>query len=167
MILFPGHICGYGENLDDDLQYAKTDEERFEIFHRYNKSLKKKKDCDSKVRWTSINFNHVTLYLKNPGRFEIRIFNSSLEPKIIFQDLLLVSKLFEVSLKNAKKPNYKKKEFQNLKRHDVTEEQKVKYLLDLLFDEPKQKEIFKRRWQSVKDEEEYEDYKSGRDTFER
>lgn len=158
---------GPESDVEYDLYYAKTDEERFDIYHRYNELMKSKPNEDDKVRWTSINFNHMKWNSDNAGRIEIRIFNSSLEPEIIFQDLELVGKIFEVSLKNAKDPNYKKDEFENLFLRDVTEADKVNNLLDLLFDKAKQKNIFRKRWQSIREEKEYKKYKSGRDTFER
>ena len=129
--------------------------------------MKKRPNEDDKVRWTSINFNHMKWNSNNPGRIEIRIFNSSLEPEIIFQNLLLVGKMFEVSLKNARNSNYKKDEFETLFLHDVTEIDKVNNLLNLLFEENKQKEIFKKRWDSVRQKRRYQQYKSGKDTFER
>ena len=158
---------GPENNVEHDLHLAKTDEEIFDIYHRYNTEMKKRPNEDDKVRWTSINFNHMKWNSNNPGRIEIRIFNSSLEPEIIFQDLLLVGKMFEVSVKNAKNPNYKKDEFEKLFLHDVTEFDKVKNLLNLLFDERKQKKIFKKRWESVCQKKCYQQYRSGRDTFER
>lgn len=158
---------GPESDVEYDLYYAKTDEERFDIYHRYNELMKSKPNEDDKVRWTSINFNHMKWNSDNAGRIEIRIFNSSLEPEIIFQDLELVGKIFEVSLKNAKDPNYKKDEFENLFLRNVTEADKVNNLLDLLFDKAKQKNIFRKRWQSIREEKEYKKYKSGRDTFER
>lgn len=158
---------GPENDVEYDLHFAKTDEERFNIYHRYSEEMKKRPNEDDKVRWTSINFNHMKWNSNNPGRIEIRIFNSSLEPEIIFQDLLLVGKMFEVSVKNAKNPNYKKDEFEKLFLHDVTEIDKVNNLLNLLFEENKQKEIFKKRWDSVRQKRCYQQYKSGKDTFER
>ena len=158
---------GPENDVEYDLHFAKTDEERFDIYHRYSEEMKKRPNEDDKVRWTSINFNHMKWNSDNPGRIEIRIFNSSLEPEIIFQDLLLVGKMFEVSVKNAKNPNYKKDEFEKLFLHDVTEIDKVNNLLNLLFEENKQKEIFKKRWDSVRQKRCYQQYKSGKDTFER
>lgn len=157
---------GPENNVEYDLKFAKTDEERFKIYQRYEKGMRDKGDTDSKVRWTSINFNHMKWNSNNPGRIEIRIFNSSLEPEIIFQDLLLVGKMFQVSLENAKNPNYKKNEFEKLFLRDVTETVKVNNLLNLLFDETSQRKIFKNRWQSVRNNKDYKKYKSGRDTFE-
>lgn len=154
-------------DLEWDLAYAKTDEEKFQIYHRYEEGLKKKGDEKSQVRWTSINFNHMKWNSENTGRIEIRIFNSSLEPEIIFQDLELVGKIFEVSLRNAKNPDYKKDEFEKLFLRDITETEKINNLLNLLFDEEEQKNIFRKRWQSINGKSEYKKYKSGTDTFER
>ena len=158
---------GPENDVEHDLDYAKTNEEIFDIYHRYSMEMKKRPNEDDKVRWTSINFNHMKWNSNNPGRIEIRIFNSSLEPEIIFQNLLLVGKMFEVSLKNARNSNYKKNEFEILFLHDVTEFDKVNNLLNLLFEENKQKEIFKKRWDSVRQKRRYQQYKSGKDTFER
>lgn len=158
---------GPENDVERDLHYAETDEEKFDIYHRYNEGLKKKPDQDDQVRWTSINFNHMQWNSDNPGRIEIRIFNSSLEPEIIFQDLVLVGKLFEVSVRNAKNPDCKKAQFEKLFLRDVTETTKVDNLLNLLFDKDEQKEIFKNRWQSMRGEDEYKHYKWGKDTFAR
>lgn len=156
-----------GEDLESDLYYAKTDEEKFQIYHRYNQALKCKINVDNAVRWTSINFNHMKWNDDNSGRVEVRIFNSSLNPEIIFQDLTLVGKIFEISLENAKNPNYKKNEFENLFLREVSETRKVNNLLELLFEESEQKDVFKKRWQSVRRKEDYQRYESVNDTFQR
>lgn len=156
------------ENLgmEYNLGEAENDEERFRIYQRYNYILRERGDSNSQVRWTSINFNHMKWNAEDVGRIEIRIFNSSLEPEIIFQDLVLVGKILEVSLKNAKDPNYKRAQFERLFLHDVTEARKVNSLLELLFDSPEQRNIFKSRWQSVRRKKnEYRKYISGTDTF--
>ena len=92
---------GPENNVEYDLNFAETDEERFNIYKRYEKGLREKGKTDSKVRWTSINFNHMKWNSNNPGRIEIRIFNSSLEPEIIFQDLLLVGKITSSEVDNT------------------------------------------------------------------
>ena len=141
---------GPENDVEYDLHFAKTDKERFDIYHRYNQEIKKRPNEDDSVRWTSINFNHMKWNSERPGRIEIRIFNSTLEPEIIFQNLLLVGKMLEVSLKNAKDSNYKKDEFEKLFFHNVTETEKLNNLLNLLFDEAKQQKIFENRWQSIR-----------------
>jgi len=153
-----------GFELKDDLNSAETEEEKFNVYHRYNEILKEKNDTNSQVRFTSMNFNHIKWNSDSPGRIEIRIFNSSIEPEIIFQNLLLVGKLFEVSLMNAKDPNYKKAEFEKMSLHNVEEEIKLKNLLDLLFDKEEQRQIFIDRWKSI-NRELYNSYISGEDTF--
>ena len=157
-------------DIESDLEYelycAKTDEQRFKVYNMYYDEIKKRAGEDDKVRFTSINFNHMEWNSDIPGRIEIRIFNSSLDPEIIFQDLLLVGKIFEVSLRNAKDSNYKKGEFDRLILHNVTEDDKVDNLLKLLFDKAEQRTIFKKRWQSV-NKKDYKIYESGKDTFER
>lgn len=160
-------VAWSGFGLEEDLDNAKVDEERFKVYQKYEKSMRNKGDSNSKVRWTSINFNHMKWNTDNPGRVEIRIFNSSLEPEIIFQDLLLVGKIFDTSLENARNTDYKKEEFKKLFLRDVSETTKVNNLLNLLFENEEQKNIFKKRWESVKDKKEYKKYQSGSDTFER
>ena len=142
-------------------------EEKFEIYKRYKNYLERNPKEDDSQRWTSINFNHMKWNANEPGRIEIRIFNSSLEPEIIFQDLLLVAKVFEVSLNNAKNNDYKKEEFDRLLLHDVTEETKLKNLLDLLFDTPEEKEIFRKRWESIRGLSVYEKFETGIPTYKR
>ena len=75
--------------------------------------------------------------------------------------------MFEVSIKNAKDPKYKKDEFEKLFLRDVTEEDKVNNLLNLLFDKSKEKEIFKKRWNSVSQKRSFQNYSSRKDTFEK
>ncbi len=149
-----------------NLDYAESDDDRFRIYRRYNDILKERGDSNSAVRMTSINFNHMKWNAEDAGRIEIRIFNSSLNPEIIFQDLVLVGKILEVSLKNAKDANYKGEQFEKIFLRNVTEAEKVNNLLELLFDRPEQREIFKNRWQSVRRKKnEYRKYISGTDTF--
>lgn len=155
-------------NLGLEFEYycARTEEQKFHIYQLYERGIKERRENnDSRVRWTSINFNHMKWNTDNPGRIEIRIFNSSLDPEIIFQDLVLIGRVFYVCLENAKNPEFKKQEFQELLSHNVSEERKVNNLLNLLFDDEEQKKIFFKRWKSVRGIRDYEKFKSGKDTF--
>lgn len=149
-------------DLEIDLMKAKTDEQKYEIYNRY---LKEKNDDDTAIRYTSINFNHMTWNKENSGRVEFRLFNSTLSPEVIMQNLLLISKLCEISLEMAKNPSYKKKEFENLLCHDLSEKEKLDLLLDLLFENQEEKNVYKNRWKSVKDKERYRKFSTGTDTF--
>ena len=149
-------------------EYWESDDpdERRQAYHEYYKYIKEHPEEDDPTRWTSINYNHMEWNDKeSPGRVEIRIFNSSLDINTILEDLFLTMKLFEVSLKNAKDPEYKKEEFQKLFRRDVSEETKLDSLLDLLFDKEEHKQIYKRRWESVRNNEAYEFTKGSEPTF--
>ena len=52
----------------------------------------------------------------------------------------------------------------NLLNKDVLEEEKLDLLLNLLFDD-NAKDIFKKRWQSIKDKAVYENFSTGEATF--
>lgn len=155
--------------LMEDYYYAdatENDEEKLKIYRRYHRATIEK-NVNNKVRYTSINFNHMKWNDYEPGRIEFRIFNSSLEPKIIFENLELVGKICSVSLELAKHPKYKKDIFGQLCRHDISEKEKINLMLDLLFDNQNQKNIYKKRWKIIKDNDEYTRLKSGKDTFSR
>lgn len=141
------------------------EEKRRQVFHEYQQEIKNRPFRDDETRWTSVNYNHMEWNADEPGRIEIRIFNSSLEIETILEDLFLVAKAFEVSLKNAKNPNYKAKEFQSLFRRDVTEKQKLDRMLNLLFASDEHKEIYARRWESVHGKREYRFTHSKEPTF--
>lgn len=151
----------HGE-LEFDLMKAETDEQKYDIYTKY---LEEKEDYDTAIKYTSINFNHITWNEENNGRIEFRLFNSTLSPEVIMQNLLLTSKLCEVSLEMSKNPNHKKKEFEKLLCHDLNEEEKLDSLLDLLFDNKEEKDVYKNRWISVKDKKSYRKFRTGTDTF--
>ena len=63
--------------------------------------------------------------------------------------------------------DYKRNEFIELKNHNLTEQEKVEKLLSLLFDTEKNKMIYRERWESVKDNNEFEQVKAQTPTFQR
>lgn len=150
--------------LEDDYDLAENEEERLEIYKIYHRAMIENK-ADNPVRWTSINFNHMKWNDEEPGRIEFRIFNSSLDIETILEDLVLVGRICYVSLELAKNPNYKKDALEQLFRHDFSEKEKLNIMLELLFDEPEQRMIYKKRWESIHKDEAYEKLRSGRDTF--
>lgn len=149
-------------DLEFELMEARTEEDKYEVFKKY---MEQKSEKDTSIRYTSINFNHMTWNSKDKGRIEFRLFNNSLSPKIVMEDLLLVGKLCEVSLKLSNNDKYKREQLNELLNRHVTEEEKLDSLLNLLFDTEDEKQIFKKRWISVKDNPSYEKYKVGKKTF--
>ena len=150
--------------LEDDYYLAKSEDEICEIYRKYHQATIAEK-VNNPVRWTSINFNHMKWNDEEPGRIEFRIFNSSLDIETILEDLVLVGRICYVSLELAKNPNYKKDALEQLFRHDFSEKEKLNIMLELLFDEPEQRMIYKKRWESIHKDEAYEKLRSGRDTF--
>ena len=153
-------------NKFSDLRYearynARNSRERFGIFLRY---LETKTKYESKERFTCINFNHMNWGRSDSDRIEFRLFNNSLNFDTITEDLLLVGKLFKTCFELAN-GNGKMDKFSALLDCNVTEEQKLELLLDLLFDNEEEKAIFRERWESVKDNSKYDQFYTGRRTF--
>ena len=154
-----GFSHGY---LEFELMDAKTEEEKYAIFKKY---LEEKEDDDTSIRYTSVNFNHMTWHKKDKGRIEFRLFNSSLDFETIMQSILLISKLFQTCLELANNSKTKHHYFTKLLNDKISEEEKLKILLNLLFDNEEEKEIFRKRWISVKDKSSYKNFYTGRKTF--
>ncbi len=146
---------------DSLLNSIKTKDDKIIVF---NKFMKEDINNKNDIKYTSINFNHME-WNKNIGRIEFRIFNNSLSSDIIFQDLTLIAKLCETCVLLASNPFYKKEIYVALLNHNISEENKLNLLLDLLFDDDYDKNVFKKRWNSVKDLEFYQYFKVGVDTF--
>ena len=101
----------------------------------------------------SINFNNMRWNNKDAGRIEFRLFNSTLDSKILLENILLVARLIETSLELAKNKEYKKEIYKQFQRHDITEKEKVILLLNLLFDDKESKIVFFERWKSKKNKQ--------------
>lgn len=149
-------------DLEFELMHANTEEEKYVIFKKY---LEEKSDDDTSIRYTSVNFNHMTWHKNDKGRIEFRLFNSSLDFETIMQNILLISKLFQTSLELANNSKTKQQYFTEFLNDNVSEEEKLNLLLNLLFDNEEEKEIFKKRWISVKDKSSYKKFYTGRKTF--
>ena len=147
--------------LKYELDDVTTEEERRMIFKRY---LKEKTKYDTSERFVSANFNHLNWGKTYSDRIEFRLFNSTLNFETLIENLLLVSKLFETSLRLGNNDKDKLKKFSSLLRRNVTEGAKLELLLDLLFDNEQEKEIYRRRWESVKDNSYYHCFYTGKET---
>ena len=73
--------------------------------------------------------------------------------------------MFETSLALANFSEDKQQYFEKLLNRNVSEEEKLNLLLDLLFDSEEEKDIFRKRWLSVKDKSSYKKYYTGKNTF--
>lgn len=147
----------------EDYRNAKTTKKKILLYRKYLDYCEKI-NMDSKTRYTSVNFNHMSWYCEDKGRIEFRLFNSSLSFDVVLENILLVSKLCETCLSLASE-NKKYNEFSALLNHQISEEEKLDLLLDLLFDSNETKEIFRQRYNSVKDNDRYKSYQSGEKTY--
>ena len=105
---------------------------------------------------------------KDKNTIEFRMPNGTINPQTVKENIKLFGSLMQVSKEMALNPEYKKEEFNKIKDRGLTEGEKEKALLNLLFKDEKTKNIFWERWDSVKDEHIFEELSgSGTPTFER
>ena len=98
---------------------------------------------------------------------EFRMPNGTIDIKVIRENIRLFSQIMKVSKQMSYNSKYKKHEFEILKKHDLTEREKVESLLNLLFDKEEEKDIYRKRWDSVKDVKLFEMIKAENPTFKR
>lgn len=98
---------------------------------------------------------------------EFRIPNGTIDINTITQNIRLFGQLLNVSKQTSLDKEYKKEEFLVLKNHNLTEREKVESLLNLLFDDEKEKDIYRQRWDKIKDNDYFEQVKAEKPTFER
>ena len=150
---------------DDFFNKTHSFEERWALYKEYREIVRDNPRIDDATRFSSINFNDMAWNSDYTGRVEMRLCNGTLIPDVIFEDIYPSMMLFEVSRKNAQDPNYKKDEFSRVFKRDVTERVKLGYLLDLLMDDENEKQIYMRRWESIRDNWKYERTRSEPPTF--
>lgn len=101
-------------------------------------------------KFSAISFEN--LNYESQKTIEFRLSNGTTDARVEKENIFLYGRLLVVCKKiNKDKELYKK--FQKLKDHNVTEAEKVERLLDLLFDNENEKQIYRNRWKSVKDNE--------------
>lgn len=140
--------------------FAKPSENKIKNLYE-NGEIELKTEDDLKkiiydMKKQSVNERNRGLNITNIGNnekntIEIRIPNCTIDSKELLNNIRLFGKLFEVSKKMADNKEYKKDIFENLKNKDVTEKRKLETLLNLLFDKEQEKDIYRRRWDSAKE----------------
>jgi len=138
-----------------------SEDEKYEMFL----NLPNKEEKMYETRFTSINFTYMNWYEENKGRIEFRLFNNIMDFETILSNITLVGRLMYVSKELANGNIELLKKYYMLLKKDILEEEKLDLLLNLLFND-NEKEIFKRRWDSVKNNNVYNKYYTGDKTFE-
>lgn len=108
--------------------------------------------------------NVMNLEDENRNTLEFRIPNGTIDSKTEKENIKLFGRLIAVSVELTNDEE-KYKKYCYLKRHDLTERDKVEALLDLLFEDEEEKSIYRDRWDSVKQYKIYDEVKSDNPTF--
>ena len=100
-------------------------------------------------RKTSLNLSHAGE--ENKNTIEFRLSNGSIDPNIIKENVTLYGSVVKAAVYGARNHGYKSEQFERLKDRELTEEERAKVLMDLLFDSEETRNIFMKRFYSVKD----------------
>lgn len=142
---------------------AESEKQKYEVFR--NLLDYTKKDIMSRIKCKSINFTHMSPWDEdNKGRIEFRLFNNIMDFDTIMANVELVGRIVYVCNELANRNSDLLIRYNNLLNRDVSEEEKLDLLLDLLFEDDK-KDIFKKRWESVNDKSVYTKFSTGTPTF--
>lgn len=97
--------------------------------------------------------------LGNPDKntIEFRISNGTLNPEVIKQNIFLYASLIQTARRSILEPEKVQENLQEFYQTDVTEEQKVGRLLNLLFENEQDRNIYRQRWESVRNAEVFKD----------
>lgn len=87
----------------------------------------------------------------NKNTIEFRMANGTLNPEVVKQNVYLYASIIKLSRNLVQKERYKTEELKQFRRTDITEDEKAKAFVDLLFDNEEDKKIFMDRYKSVKD----------------
>ena len=154
-------------NIEDSNEFekylsAEDEDVRYQVFRNmFNYSGK---DIMGRVKCKSVNFNHLSCDNGLDGRIEFRMFDNIMDFDTILSNITLIGKVMYVCKELANNNCTLLEKYNNLLNRDVSEEDKLDLLLDLLFDDDK-RDIFKRRWESVKDNTYYNRFYSSTETF--
>lgn len=148
--------CMYSKYIN-----IENEEEKYEIFRNL---LDIDKYLIDRIKCTSVNFTHIMSNTGIDGRIEFRLFNNTDDFDTILQNITLVGRIMYVCRELANGNIELLERYNNLLNKDVLEEEKLDLLLNLLFDD-NAKDIFKKRWQSIKDKAVYENFSTGEATF--
>lgn len=157
------------------IKYAKTMHRELEPFAEKNtisiNSLSdfenmREKLLEKEHKYRGLNLGHYGEVGKNT--IEFRISNGTINPKTVKENIKLFGSLMQISKEMALNPEFKKEEYETLIYKGLSEGEKVDALLNLLFDDEKSKDIYRERWESVRDEKIFDELTEGQtQTFKR
>lgn len=103
------------------------------------------------ARYSGLNLTNIGNPKKNTVEF--RISNGTLDMQTIKQNVHLYASILETARTMALEPGKIQSQIDDFYKTDVTEEQKVDAFLELIFQNQTDRNIYKGRWESVKDKD--------------
>ena len=93
--------------------------------------------------------------LGNPKKntIEFRMANGTLDSEIIKQNIFFYASIINTAIKSIEYPDRYKEKLKAFYKTDISEEEKAKSFLELIIEEPEDRQIYFERWESVKDNE--------------
>lgn len=157
---------------EEIMQYAQASNGMISsIFENGEVSIKTQEDLDliiealKDTRNRGINF--CNMEEEGTNTIEYRMPNGTIDINIIRENIRLFGQLLNISKQMSINSEFKKEEFSALKRHNLTEREKVESLLSLLFDDEQEKSVYRQRWNTVKEGDLFVELKAEQPTFKR
>lgn len=98
----------------------------------------------------------------NKNTIEFRMANGTLDPEVIKQTIFLYASLINTAIQITDNPEQFEEKLKAFYNTNVTEEQKAHNFLNLIMEDPEDRQIYIERWQSVKDADVFaENHKKG------
>lgn len=88
---------------------------------------------------------------KKKNTIEFRISNGTTNPETVKENVFLYASLIKSAVDMTRYPEKFVEKQQKFYKRDILEEEKVDAFLDLIMDEPVDRQVYKERWESVKD----------------
>ena len=103
----------------------------------------------SQDRYYGLNLS--SLGYKKRNTVEFRISNGTINPETVKENVFLYASLIKTAVDMTKEPEKFAERQKKFYQRDISEEEKVDSFLGFIMDEPADRDIFKQRWESVKD----------------
>lgn len=154
------------------LIYAKQTNEILDVLYPKGEVKLESQECFEKLIKVLQITRHRGVNVMNLGKegkntVEFRIPNGSLDPNVIKENITLYGSLLRVAKEMSLNPEYKKEEFEILKEKDLSEAEKTEALLNMLFDDEKEKRIYRERWEAIKEYAIFDELQSDEPKFKR
>lgn len=88
---------------------------------------------------------------KKRNTVEFRISNGTINPQTVKENVFLYASLIKTAVDMTREPDRYAEKMQKFYNRDVSEDEKANAFLELIMNEQSDRDIYKQRWQSVKD----------------